>query len=47
MPSLTLMETKDDLGTAMNLALNRKMATKIASSGFLRETAKVAVGRAR
>ncbi len=42
-----LMETKEDLGTAMNIALNRKMAAKIAASGFLGETAKAAVEKAK
>lgn len=41
-----LMEAKPDLGTALNLAMNRKMAQKIAASGFLGEVTKAAVTKA-
>lgn len=37
-----LMQAKPDLGTALNLALNRKMAAKIAASGFLGEMSRAA-----
>jgi hypothetical protein len=42
-----LMQSKPDLGTALNLALNRKMAQKIAASGFLGEVSKAAASTAQ